>query len=127
MSLSDPTSLQRKYSLAGHDVEYRGLMELCQGGPEIGDLFVNGKRIGGDTRFGGPLLQHAEAIYIPVFTKSFLSSGFTLTQVELESGKVSMIGKRRALIYLDRIESGVVYYYIDTGKTHLETLPLEHG
>jgi hypothetical protein len=127
MSLSDPTNLQRKYSLDGYDVEYRCLMELCQGGPEVGYLFINGNHIGVDTRFGGPLIHHAGAIYIPVFTKSFFSSGFTLARIELASGKVSMIGKRRGLIYLDRIESGIVYYYTDTEKTHLETLSLEHG
>jgi hypothetical protein len=124
MFYSDPTSLQPKNSLDGYDVEYRGLMELCQGGPEVGDLFVNGRHIGGDSRFGGPLIHHAGAIYVPVFTKSFFSSGFTLARVELASGKVSLIGKRRNLIYLDRIENGIVYYYTDMQKFHLETLSI---
>lgn len=127
MALSDPTSLQRKYSLNGHEIEYRGIMELCQGGPEVGDLFLDGRRVGGDSRFGGPLLHDAGAIYIPLFTKSFFSSGFTLARVELGSGEMSLIGKRRALIYLDKIENSVVYYYTDIERTRLEKLSLEAG
>ncbi len=127
MTFSDPTSLQRKYSLHGHEIEYRGIMELCQGGPEVGDLFVDERRVGGDSRFGGPLLYDAGAIYIPRFTKSFFSSGFTLARVELGSGKVSPIGKRRGLIYLEKIECGIVYYYTDIEKTRLEKLSLQEG
>jgi hypothetical protein len=124
MILPDPTSLQKQYTVDGHVIEYRGLMELVQGGPEVGDLFVDGCRVGGTLRFGGPLIPYQGAIYVPVYSKGLFSSGFVLARVDLTNGQVAKLGKRQGLIYLSKIEDDIVYYYTDIDQTRAKAFTL---
>lgn len=125
--LPTPWSLQLRYAMDGHSIEYRNVMELCQGGPEVGNLFVDGKPVSPEARFGGPLLVDDLKVYLPVFDKSFFYSGFRLAQVDLLSGSVDRLGKRKKLIFLDRITDGVIYYFTDMEKVSLEAYSLKTG
>ena len=84
-------------------VKYDNLMELCQGGPEIGNVSINGILIEG-YRFGGPMLLTENVVYMPMFKRGLFSSGFVLVKIVLETGDMIEFGKVRPLIYLDRIE-----------------------
>jgi len=121
----DPTSVQREYSIEGHEIEYRDLMEICQGGPEIGNLFIDGQRIGDNSRFGGPLLYSNRSIYAPIYVKKFISSGFILAKIDIMTNEMKLIGRRKGLIFLEKISDGLAYYYRDLDKTVPETMPIE--
>jgi hypothetical protein len=125
MSFFGPTSIQREYSIEGHEIKYRDLMEVCQGGPEIGNLIINGQPIGGESRFGGPLLYSDRSIYAPLYIKKFMSSGFILAKIDLPTGAVKLIGKRKGLIFLEKISDGLIHYYRDIDKTIAESISIE--
>lgn len=102
----------------GIEIKYLNLMEISQGGPEIGNISINGKILT-DHRFGGPFLHDNQYIFIPLYTKSFLSSGFKLAKIMIETLSIELIGKTKNLIYLYKIENSKVFYYQDLEKSEL--------
>ena len=108
---------------AGLEVVYRNLMEICQGGPEVGSISINGNVVF-DSRFGGPWLSEGGYIYIPIFIKSFFGSGFKVAKINIESLSMEIISKKKELIFLDKVEDGKIYYYEDLEKTVVNTLDI---
>ena len=66
-------------------IQYTNLNEICQGGPLVGNLIVNGQKVFCDKRFGGPLLYHENLVFIPMYIRKFCISGFMLSVIELNS------------------------------------------
>ncbi len=120
----DPTSLPPRLVLNGHVVEYENLTEVCQGGPEIGELIIDGQRPQPRSRYGGPPLSDGDYLYVPQFVRSLFASGFVLQRISLSSKETLNIGKRRPLIFLDSIKDGAARYYIDVEKTTSEVVVL---
>ena len=105
-----PTSFQIEKSINGYSIFYQNLMEICQGGPEVGEISINGDLLAG-YRFGGPLITDEGAIYAPLFKRKFLRTGFVLAKINLATRNVEELSKIMPLIYLSRIEGDRVYYF----------------
>jgi len=93
---------------------YSDLMELCQGGPEVGDVTIDNVKIQG--RYGGPVLFDEKYIYIPVYERSFFSSGFKLARVKKTDKSIQIFGKIKNLIYLSNIEDNKIYFFEDVNR-----------
>ena len=91
-------------------------MEVCQGGPVVGDLSVNGKILEG-LRFGGPLLHKDESIILPLFVKKIWNTGFVIVSINLKSLVMNKLSKVFPLAYLSRVEGLRIYFFEDCNKT----------
>lgn len=111
-----PITFTTKKSHDGFQIEYQQLMEVCQGGPEVGVCFVNGIEIEG-RRFGGPFIIKDGVAYLPEFQRKFIKSGFLLATIDLRTKKVKNIGKMKPLIFIDQIENGILYFFEDLKQT----------
>jgi hypothetical protein len=92
-------------------------MEIAQGGPEIGTLSINGKILSPSLRFGGPAIYKDGTIYVPVFIRRFCISGFRICKINSETLDIEIIGKMKALIFLDKIEDDLIYFFEDLDRT----------
>ncbi|GAA4276539.1 hypothetical protein [Aquimarina mytili] len=116
MKLEDPIQFAINKIINEKEVSYSDLMEISQGGPEIGTISINGTPIK-SYRFGGPILHKENYIYAPVFVKKFLGSGFKLSRININTLNVELIGKTKSLIYLNKIEGDKVYFFKDLNGT----------
>lgn len=98
------------------EVIYSGLMEISQGGPEVGTISVNGMTIL-SYRFGGPFLSKDKYIFAPVYVKKFFGFGFKLAKINTKDLNVEILGKIKDLIFLDKTEGNRVYFFEDLDKT----------
>ena len=80
ITFENPTQFRQHKESGDVIVSYSNLMEISQGGPEIGDLSINGKLIG-DYRFWGPCIVDGEFVYAPVYVKKFFGTGFKLSKI----------------------------------------------
>ena len=105
-------SLEKKF----HDIEieYSEVMEISQGGPVVGNLSVNGKRVKG--RYGGPMICTSEYLYAPILVSKFLGSGFKLAKINVGTLEVSQLGKTKDLIYLDKLGENRIFYFEDLDR-----------
>lgn len=96
-------------------IEYTNLMEICQGGPEVGKLYINDRRVEGS--FGGPALSDGNYVYVPEYVKNFLRSGFRLTRISTKSLRIERLGRVKGLIFLDEIQDNKIFYFEDLEKS----------
>ncbi len=57
----------------------------------------------------GSFIEKGGSIYVPLFKRKFLRSGFVLSKIDLTSRNIEEISKMVPLIYLSRVEEGRVY------------------
>ncbi|MCO6149388.1 hypothetical protein [Flavobacterium sp. NRK1] len=91
-------------------LEYKNLREFGQGGPVIGELYFNEKRIL-KFLFGGPYLKDKNNLYIPLFINNFFSKKFKIAVINVNTLKIKTIGISENLIWLYKIEDDYIYYY----------------
>jgi len=94
---------------------YTDLMEVGQGGPEVGHITINSKPLG-KYYFGGPILSNDRYIYIPVYIKKCLGYGFKIAEISINELEIRYLGSFKNLIYLDKIEGGTIVFYEDIHK-----------
>ena len=116
MKFEDPIQFNQQKESGGVKVNYSNLMEITQGGPEIGDLHINGKLIDG-YRFGGPCIIDGGFVFAPIFVKKLLGNGFKLSKINAATLEITVLGKSKDLIYLDKIEDGKVHFFENVDKT----------
>lgn len=124
MAFENPIEFETIKADGKHTLVYYNLMEICQGGPEVGNIKIDGKAMFLDQLFGGPSMFFDEKIYIPVFERGFLFSGFKLCIIDLTTFKRHIIGKRSSIIFIDKVQDGTIYYYKDIYKASLDCLHL---
>ena len=107
-------------------IKYSDLTEICQGGPLVGNLIVNGQKVFCDKRFGGPLLYHENLVFIPMFIRKFCISGFMLSIIELNTMRLSTIKDIYDLIYLDSINENGILFYKDIDRTKLHRKKIDY-
>lgn len=91
-------------------IEYVSLRELCQGGPEIGDLLINKKPIK-DYQFGGPSLITEKYVYAPAYVRKWLKSGFVLMRINIENLELNALTGIEPLIHLVDVDlQGISYF-----------------
>jgi len=97
-------------------VAYVDLTEITQGGPEVGTLSINERTIS-EYLFGGPIIYQNGFVYAPIFIRRLCVSGFKLSKIDVDTCQVELIGKIRAIIFLDRIEDGEIYFFEDLQRS----------
>lgn len=110
--LNDPRSFSTKVTINGYNFEYCDINEVCQGGPLIGKISINGNKIEGKD-FGGPFLLQNNLLIVPVFFRGFFSSGFKIGAYYIENKNLAIYGKLQDLIILNKIDNGVIFYFTE--------------
>jgi hypothetical protein len=103
-------------------IEYKNLIEINQGSPLVGRLFVNGKELSKNTLFGSPFIYFDNYIYVPIFIRRLCLSGFILNKINLITHEMNKISKIKNLIYLNSIENNTIIYYTNFDKTNQEEI-----
>jgi len=116
IKFEDPIQFSLQKESCNLKVAYTNLMEISQGGPEVGYLSINGSLIN-NYRFGGPCLIDGEFVYAPIYVKKFFGTGFKLAKIHATSLEVVTKGKTKDLVYLDKIKDGKVHFFEDINKT----------
>ena len=111
----DPIQFDIKKKVGDVEIAYSDLMEISQGGPEVGNLSINGKTMEG--RYGGPAICKDEYVYVPIYVKKFFGTGFKLARINSETFEIEYLGKTKDLIFLDREDGNRIYFYEDLNKT----------
>lgn len=93
-------------TIGENHIQYTDLVEVCQGGPIVGRLSINGDMVSGYD-FTGPFLYSDMFIYVPALVKS----AFIITQINLRTKEVKFRGKTTDFICLEKIEDNKIYYY----------------
>jgi len=121
-NFEDPIQFNIKKDIGNIEIIYSELMEICQGGPEVGHLSINGKKV--DGLFGGPCLYDNDYLYIPIYVKKFLGTGFRLVRININNNNIEYLSKVKKIIFLEKVEGNKVYYYGDIYKTmtNIETI-----
>lgn len=106
-------------------IKYSKLTEICQGGPLVGNLIINGQNVFSDKSFGGPLLYFDNIVIVPMFTHKIFVSGFKLSIIELGTMRLRLEKGIYDLIYLDRIEENRILFYQDMNRNKLHTKSID--
>lgn len=119
----DPTQFDIKKKVGDTELVYSNLMEISQGGPEVGSLSINGHMLEG--RYGGPAIFHNEYIYVPAYVKKFIKKGFKLVRIKVTNLELEYWGKIKDLIFLDKVEENRIYFFEDISKTILNSYEIK--
>lgn len=103
------------FDFNGYRIEYTDLMEICQGGPVVGNLYINEKLVSCN-RYGGPLLLDNEFIFLTIFS----GSKFILTEVRICDFESRFIGNYRDIICLREITYTKISFYDSIYDTSLK-------
>ena len=95
------------------EIRFENLNEVCQGGPVFGDLLINDINFFPKNKFGGPLLNHKEYLFVPVLVRKFFSSYFQIGKINLEKKSLIIIKGKFEIIILDRIIEDNIYFFTD--------------
>lgn len=114
-SFENPIQFDIKKKVGDVEIEYSELMEISQGGPEVGNMSINGKIIEG--RYGGPAICKDVYVYVPSLVKKRFGTGFKLARINLNTLEVEYLSKTKDLFYLDKIEGNRIYFFEDIDKT----------
>lgn len=117
MNLNTPTDFSEKEEIGENVIEYLNLIEVCQDGPIIGNIRINGKIINSSLRFGSPIAINNNNLYIPVYKNTLLKAGFKLCEINFQTFNVTEIGKIKDLIYINNVENNKLFYFEDVCKT----------
>lgn len=120
-----PIQFDIQKTLGDVQIEFADLMEITQGGAEVGTLLVNGQPIS-EYRFGGPILYENGFVYAPMFIRRLCVVGFKLSRINMGSRKIEPIGQIKPVIFLDRIDDGKIYFFGDLQKSVVFHYNLEH-
>lgn len=118
----NPIQFNVNKNIGDINVRYFNLMEIGQGGPEVGNIALNNHEING--RYGGPILCDDNYLYIPAYIRKKIGWGFKLARINLVNYQVAYFGKFSDLIFLDKKEDGVIYYYNDLNRSILSQIKI---
>ena len=94
-------------------LEYVNSYELCQGGPEVGVLKINGRVVHHGQKFGGPLLYDSGVVCLPLVDRGVFIDNFKLAVIAVKAQQLRVSRFNEALILLDQIQGDAVYYFND--------------
>ena len=120
-----PSAFETRKSFNGHTIEYHDLFEICQGGPEVGTISIDGVPLNG-RRIGGPNLISERYLFVPEhIRKPLLGFRFHLLRVDLETLETLVIPKsKKEMIFLKRIEDRKIFFCEDVSETIVSSLDL---
>lgn len=115
-----PLCFQRKRLIDGIEIKYLDLLEVCQGGPAIGKIVINGKILDESKYFGGPFVLDGNFIYIPIYIKQFFKTGFRICRINISTLDYIIAKPTYGLIYLHSIEGNSITFYKNLNKENLQ-------
>lgn len=124
MTTQNPISFISEKELPNFKLKYINLMEIGQGGPEVGNVYIDDKKVP-TYLFGGPFLLSDGYVYMPVYLKSFFYKGFKIAKVSVENLKVEILGSYENLINLYKIDENYIYYYRDINNNQQGKLKIK--
>lgn len=110
----DPIQFNLQKSTREIELTYLKLTEICQGGPEIGHLTINGVKMSG--LFGGPAIIDGYYVYIPLLVNKVIGRGFKLAVIDNSTFEVRKFGRTKSLIFLDPIENNKLFFFENIDK-----------
>lgn len=117
MEINDnPVDFRFELEFPNAKVVFLELMEICQGGPVVGFLNINGRQVSYSERFGGPVLYEDGYIYAPLFIRKFFVAGFKLCRIKIASLEIEYLSNIQDLFYLDRIDGNRIYFFEDVSR-----------
>ncbi len=121
-----PWNISRQVDTGELAIHYGKITEVCQGGPEIGTLWINGKMPFHSDMFGGPMIiQENKAVFLPRFDRR--RRQFELCRIDLDTLRISILTPPRNLIWLDKLEDDILYFYEDLNREALSHFDLAAG
>lgn len=98
----------------GFTIKLNSLVEgICQGGPMIGTLSINGKAYSND-KFSGPMLEHKGKLYIPKLKKSiFRGIGFELVSIDIKHNTLKSLTGWKSMVLLKEINGTMAIFFTD--------------
>lgn len=91
-------------------IEIRNLVEISQGGPNIGKLFINGTPYFDELWFGGPMACHDNDVYLTIRAKGIFFNGFKLCKINTDNKELSVLKVSSDIVWIKRIDNSVLYY-----------------
>jgi hypothetical protein len=104
-------------------IKYVNLEEICQGGPEIGEIYINNNKING-FKFGGPLLYNNNKVAIPLFVNGFFNKGFKIVIIDLNNKYLLEFGNLKDLVILNSFEENEITFYSSIDRNDLKIIDL---
>lgn len=116
-STESPFCFRATRQCGSHCVEYRDLLEACQGGIELGHLHVDGRPVGKKRKFSAPPLISDGYLYVPMDNRGWFSSGFVLCRINLRTHECEKIGRPQGFMWLHKKEGNRIYFFQDMAQT----------
>jgi hypothetical protein len=114
----------RYFNYKGVNIRLEMHNEIGQGGPEIGVLLINGINQFPGYFFGSSLIMAENYIYIPVFVKAFIGTGFKIGRVSINSFSVTLFGKKEGIIILASVEDNTVFYFNSIKRQKIKSIKI---
>lgn len=126
MKFETPINFKIERVYGNYAVKYHNLREIAQGGPEIGNISINGENLPLRYFFGGPPMFYEEYMLSPIYVKKFCKTGFVLCRINLKNLNIEFIGSLKSLIFLKEIDlkNNKVYYYDNLQSSKSSTIEL---
>ena len=104
-------------------VELSDLMEICQGGPYVGNLAIDG--IGfGSRKFLNKFVETEDSVFVSEFTRGFFKSGFRLLCVNRSDMSEYVLIKYGEYIEPKSLSNGKLFYRENTFSDSERSLPV---
>lgn len=105
-------------------VELSDLLEICQGGPYVGNLAIDG--IGfGSRRFLNKFVETEDSVFVSEFTRGFFKSGFRLLRVKRNDMSETVLIKNGEYIEPTSLSNGKLFYRENTFSDSERSLELD--
>lgn len=109
MIRESPIGFPNEYlSPSGVKLSYKYIIEVCQGGPEVGNLQIGDSLLKGYW-FGGPLLFWNNFVVVPLFERP----KFRIALVNIDTLQVTGIVGQFDVLVLSEVNDNVLSFYSD--------------
>jgi hypothetical protein len=115
IQFESPINFETTKKYGSDEIKYFDLFETSQGGPEVGKLNINGIRIEGN--FGGPCIIKNDHLVLTSWVRCWFVYKFRISIISLKTLKIEYLGNCKNLIYLNKIEGNIIYFYEDLDKS----------
>ena len=117
--VSDPIYFSSIVTSFNEVAEIRDQIEVCQGGPVVGQLYFGENSYFKGSLFGGPMLSHQNKLLLPSRSKSLFFNGFVLCIVDVKLKSIHKTKLKSEVIWLTKVDNGKLYYResLDEGDT----------
>ena len=119
MNNAEDVEAPNRLTMLGHELEFSGCNEVCQGGPLACTLTIDGWLVerrnalgfrSTSLRFDPSPLEYAGSILVPVRKSNVLIFGYALARIDPATCQVSVISKVHGYMKLLRIEGQSVVF-----------------